>query len=150
MADAMSKQHGHKIINIMPTNLYGPGDNFSLNDSHVIPGLIHRMHLATVNNDSECAIWGSGKPLREFLFVDDLSKCIEFIIENEINEKIINVGSGEEISILNLAELIKTKLHFGGKLKFDRNKPDGNPRKLLDSSFINDLAGLQQLLFTKV
>ena len=139
MADAMSKQHGHKIINIMPTNLYGPGDNFSLNDSHVIPGLIHRMHLATVNNDSEFAIWGSGKPLREFLFVDDLSKCIEFIIENEINEKIINVGSGEEISILNLAELIKTKLHFGGKLKFDRNKPDGNPRKLLDSSFINDL-----------
>lgn len=138
MADAMSIQHGHKIINLMPTNLYGPNDNFSLEDSHVIPGLIHRMFIATKNNSPEFSIWGSGRPLREFLFVDDLSKSVEFLINNEINKNIINVGSGEEISILELAKLIQSELGFNGELIFDDNKPDGNPRKLLDSSLINE------------
>lgn len=138
MADAMKKQYGHKIINLMPTNLYGPNDNFSLENSHVIPGLIHRMFIATKNKIPEFSIWGTGKPLREFLFVDDLSKCIEFILINNINENIINVGSGDEISIFNLAKIIQKELNYKGELVFDSSKPDGNPRKLLDSSLIKE------------
>jgi len=138
MSDAMTKQYGHKIINLMPTNLYGPNDNFSLEHSHVIPGLIHRMFIATKNKTPEFNIWGTGSPLREFLFVDDLSKCIEFILINNIYENIINVGSGDEISILKLAEMIQSELNYKGELVFDSSKPDGNPRKLLDSSLIKE------------
>ena len=137
MSDAMSKQHGHSITNIMPTNLYGPNDNFSITDSHVIPGLIHRMYNAKKENNEVFKIWGSGKPLREFLFVDDLSKCIDFIIKEGIDKNLINVGSGIEISILDLTKLIQAKLEYKGELLFDKEKPDGNPRKLLDSSLIN-------------
>ena len=104
---SLSKQYGHKVLNLMPTNLYGPGDNFSEKDSHVIPGLIYRMHHAKLNNEASFNIWGSGKPLREFLYVDDLSKAIEFLISNEINDDLINIGSGKEISIYDLSKLIK-------------------------------------------
>ena len=134
IGDAMTKQFGHKIINLMPTNLYGPNDNFSENDSHVIPGLIFRMHNAKINNEDKFSIWGSGKPLREFLYVDDLSEAIKLIIEKNVDQQILNVGSSEEISIIDLAKLIKKVLDYDGELIFDSTKPDGNPRKLLDST----------------
>jgi GDP-L-fucose synthase len=133
---SMSFQHGHNILNIMPTNLYGPEDNFSENDSHVIPGLISRMHKAKINNEPEFQIWGSGKPLREFLYVDDLANAIEYLINKQINEDILNVGSSKEISIINLSELIKEIIGYPGNLVFNTSMPDGNPRKLIDSSKI--------------
>ncbi len=139
MSDAMTKQYGHEIINLMPTNLYGPNDNFSLIESHVIPGLIHRMHISKEKKENEFLIWGSGKPLREFLYVDDLADCINFLINKKVENSLINVGSGEEISILELATLIKKIIAFEGDLKFDNSKPDGNPRKLIDSTLINSL-----------
>ena len=134
IGDAMTKQFGHKITNLMPTNLYGPNDNFSENDSHVIPGLIFRMHNAKINNEESFSIWGSGKPLREFLYVDDLSEAIKLIIDKDIAQQILNVGSSQEISIIDLAKLIKKVVCYDGELTFDSTKPDGNPRKLLDSS----------------
>jgi GDP-L-fucose synthase len=134
---SLSEQYGHQVINLMPTNLYGPNDFFSDMDSHVIPALIHRMHKAKHNNEKVFHIWGSGRPLREFLYVDDLSRCIEKIIELNVEEDLLNIGSSEEISIKNLALMIKEILEFKGELQFDSSKPDGNPRKLLDSSTIN-------------
>ncbi len=139
MGDAISKEYGHKVVNLMPTNLYGPRDNFSETDSHVIPGLIYRMHNAKLNNLDTFLVWGTGKPQREFLHVDDLAKAIEFIINNEIDEGLFNVGSSEEISIENLVYLIKDIVQYKGNIKFDKTKPDGNPRKLLDSSKLNSL-----------
>ncbi len=139
IGDAITKQHGNTIINLMPTNLYGPNDNFDEKSSHVIPGLIARMHKAKINSSKEFKIWGTGKPLREFLFVDDFADAVQFIIDNNINEKLLNIGSGKEISILDLVKLIKNIINFEGELIFDSEKPDGNPRKLLDSSKINSL-----------
>ncbi len=135
----VSKQFGNSVLNLMPTNLYGPNDNFSDMNSHVIPGLIFRMHKAKEENNKEFKIWGSGKPLREFMYVDDLSNCIEFLLGKQTDEDLINVGTGEEISILDLAKLIKDVIGFSGEIINDLNMPDGNPRKLLDSSLINQL-----------
>lgn len=135
----ISKQYGIDIINLMPTNLYGPNDNFSDMNSHVIPGLIYRMHNAKVKKNDEFLIWGSGKPLREFMYVDDLSECINFLIGKELNENLINVGTGEEISIINLANMIKETMEYEGSIKTNLEMPDGNPRKLLDSGLINSL-----------
>ena len=136
---SMSKQFGHKVLNLMPTNLYGPNDYFSDLDSHVIPALIHRMQKTIENDEDKFTVWGSGSPLREFLYVDDLSNFINFIIDKEIENDLINVGSGQEISIKNLALLIKDLMGFQGDVIFDSSKPDGNPRKLLDSSLMNGL-----------
>lgn len=136
IGDALRQQYGHKILNIMPTNLYGPNDNFSHESSHVIPGLISRINEAKLKNENSFNIWGTGKPLREFLYVDDLSYAINFLITNNIFEGLYNVGSGEEISIYNLVEKIKKIVSYEGDLSFDSSKPDGNPRKLLDSSQI--------------
>ena len=137
LADAMSQQFNHNICNLMPTNLYGPNDNFSELDSHVIPGLIKRMHLAKTANQPRFEIWGTGTPLREFLYVDDLALAIEFLIDKNLEKSVINVGSNQEISIKDLAFLIKEIINYDGKLVFDKSKPDGNPRKLLDSSYLN-------------
>lgn len=123
----------------MPTNLYGPNDNFSSIDSHVIPGLISRMYESKINNEEVFKIWGTGRPLREFLYVDDLSSAIEFVISNNIDNDLLNIGSGEEISIKELGTKIKNLIKFEGTLEFDNTKPDGNPRKLLDSTLINNL-----------
>jgi len=139
MGDAISKEYGHKIFNLMPTNLYGPNDNFSPNESHVIPGLIHRMHLARINNEKEFTVWGTGSPLREFLFVDDLSNAIQFFIENNVDEGLYNIGSNNEIKIKDLVLLIKNIVKYEGEIVYDKTKPDGNPRKLLDSSKIKKL-----------
>lgn len=136
---ALKSQYGHEVINLMPTNLYGPNDNFDENTSHVIPGLMRRMHDAKINNINTFEIWGTGKPLREFLFVDDLSRAVEFILTNNIKEDLINIGSGVEISISKLAELIKDVVGYKGSLEFNTSMPDGNPRKLLDCSLINSL-----------
>tara|TARA_Y100000748_G_scaffold57889_1_gene46184 strand:- start:116 stop:835 length:720 start_codon:yes stop_codon:yes gene_type:complete len=136
---SMKLQYSHNILNLMPTNLYGPNDNFSENDSHVIPGLIHRMHQAKINKDKKFKIWGSGKPLREFLYVDDLANAIEFLILENIQEDLLNIGSGEEISIKDLAIEISKIIDYKGEIEFDNSKPDGNPRKLLDSSKINKI-----------
>ena len=137
IGNALSIQYGHKIINLMPTNLYGPNDNFHPTNSHVIPGLISKFHNGKINKQDSVKIWGDGSPLREFLYVDDLSSAISFIIENDINNSLMNVGSSEEVSILGLAEMIKDVVGFKGIIAFDETKPNGNDRKLLDSSLIN-------------
>ena len=137
IGNALSIQYGHKIINLMPTNLYGPNDNFHPTNSHVIPGLISKFHSGKINKQETVKIWGDGSPLREFLYVDDLSSAISFIIENDINNSLMNVGRSEEVSILGLAEMIKDVVGFKGIIAFDETKPNGNDRKLLDSSLIN-------------
>lgn len=136
---AISLEYGHKVINLMPTNLYGPNDFFHPVNGHVIPSLIARMHEAELNNETEFEIWGTGTPLREFLFVEDLAECVKFVIDKNIDNDLINIGSSIELSITKLAELIKEAVGFKGQLTFDTSKPDGNPRKLLDSSLINSL-----------
>ena len=139
MGDAISKQYGNKVVNIMPTNLYGPNDRFSENDSHVIPGLIYRMHNSKENNQESFSLWGTGEPLREFLYVDDLAEAINFLLDIEWENQILNIGSGDEISIKNLAYMVIEVVNYDGEINFDTSKPDGNPRKLLDSSNINEL-----------
>ena len=137
LGKALKKDFGHEVINLMPTNLYGPNDSFSQEHSHVIPGIIKRMHISNLKNENSFGLWGSGKPLREFLYVDDLSEAVKFIIENNINDYLINIGSGIEISIYDLACKIKKVIGFRGEIIFDDSMPDGNPRKLLDSTLIN-------------
>jgi len=139
IGNSMTKEFGHEIINLMPTNLYGPHDYFSDSNSHVIPGLMQRMHKAKIKNEQEFLIWGSGNPLREFLHVDDLARAIKKVIEVKTNESLINVGSSKEISIKKLAESLKNVIGYKGLLGFDKSKPDGNPRKLLDSTKILEL-----------
>ena len=139
IGNSMKQQFGTNITNLMPTNLYGPNDNFSETESHVIPGLIRRMHNSKINNDDEFKIWGTGNPKREFLYAEDLAEAINFIISNEISEEILNVGSNEEVTIKQLAEIIRNNIDYGGSLTFDTTKPDGNPRKLLDSTKIFEL-----------
>ena len=136
---SISSQYGHKIINLMPTNLYGPKDNFSSDDSHVIPGLIARMNKEKINNSSIFKIWGTGKPLREFMYVDDLALAIEFLLDKDVEKDLINVGTGNEIQIADLAEKLKNVVGFKGELIFDSSKPDGNPRKLINSDYLKSL-----------
>jgi len=134
LGDSLEKQYGHKVLNLMPTNLYGPNDNFSNDGSHVIPGLISRMHESKIKNKNQFHVWGTGTPLREFLFVEDLADAIIFLMNNKITSGIYNVGSSEETSISALTNLIKKYIGYEGEILFDHSKPDGNPRKLLDSS----------------
>ena len=139
ISKTMRDQFGHKILNLMPTNLYGPNDKFEEFNSHVIPGLIFKMHRAKINKSKDVEIWGSGKPLREFMHVDDLSSAIEFLIRNDISNDILNVGSNEVVSIKELSKLIQKVIGFKGNLVFNQEYPDGNPKKLLDSTQINNL-----------
>jgi GDP-L-fucose synthase len=139
MCQAYRKQYGFDVISLMPTNLYGPGDHFELQNSHVLPALIHKFHKAKVDGDNTVTIWGSGQPRREFLYVDDLADATVFLMENYSGEQFVNVGVGEDISIKELAVLIKNKVGFSGDLEFDTSKPDGTPRKLMDVSFVNSM-----------
>jgi len=139
MGESVSIQYGHNVLNLMPTNLYGPNDNFDFEKSHVIPGLIARMHKAKIDKEDKFSVWGTGKPLREFLYVDDLALAIIHLIENNVKSGIYNIGSGEEIDIANLVNQLKEVINYKGKILFDDSKPDGNPRKLLDSSKIFSL-----------
>jgi GDP-L-fucose synthase len=133
---SLNTQYGHNVVNLMPTNLYGPNDNFSDKDSHVIPGLMSRMHNAKKNNLEKFEVWGTGKPLREFLYVDDLAEAILFIIQNQITEDLVNIGSNEEVSIQKLVDNLVSTIGYDGEILFNSKYPDGNPRKLLDSSKI--------------
>jgi GDP-L-fucose synthase len=137
MCQAYRKQYGFDSISLMPTNLYGPGDNFDLENSHVLPALIRKFHEAKVRGDKAVTIWGSGKPKREFLYVDDMAGAVVFLMENYSSDQIINLGVGEDISIKELAELVKSQIGFLGDLVFDSSKPDGTPRKLMDVSLLN-------------
>ena len=139
MGKSLSYQYGHKIVNLMPTNLYGPNDNFSDKESHVIPGLMGRMHKAKENNEPKFEVWGTGKPLREFLYVDDLADAIGFVIKNDIDLDLLNIGSNEEVSINDLVKCLEKTINYKGEIVFNDSYPDGNPRKLLDSSKIFDL-----------
>jgi GDP-L-fucose synthase len=128
------KQYGKNFISAMPTNLYGSHDNFDLQSSHVLPALLRKFHEAKVEKRDEVVLWGTGSPLREFLFVDDLAEALVVLMDRYEEEQTINVGSGEEISILQLASIIKEIVGYSGMLVFDSTKPDGTPRKVLDSS----------------
>lgn len=139
IAKTMEEQFGHKILNLMPTNLYGPNDRFEEFNSHVIPGLIYKMHQGKISNSDQVEIWGSGSPLREFMHVDDLSSAIDFLLETDASYELLNIGSNEVISIKELAKLIKKIVKYDGDLKFNSSFPDGNPKKLLDSTKVNKL-----------
>lgn len=139
MCDAYRSQYNCNFISAMPTNLYGPNDNYDLNNSHVLPALLRKFHEAKVNNTAEVVVWGTGSPLREFLHVDDLAEACLFLM-NEYNDAgHLNVGSGIEISIRDLANMIKEIVGYEGELKWDETKPDGTPRKLMDNSRIKSL-----------
>jgi GDP-L-fucose synthase len=139
MCQAYRKQYGFDAISLMPTNLYGPGDNFHPENSHVLPALIRRFHEAKLQDADEVLIWGSGTPMREFLYVEDLADAAVFLMNEYSSGDIVNVGVGEDISILELAELVKDVIGFNGDIKPDASRPDGTPRKLLDVSRINSL-----------
>jgi len=139
LCDAYRSQYGCNFISLMPTNLYGPNDNYDLNNSHVLPALIRKFHEAKVNGSPQVVIWGTGGPLREFLHVDDLAEACYFLMEEYNEPNLINVGTGEEISIKDLALLIKAIVDFEGELTFDTSKPDGTPRKLMDVSKLHNL-----------
>lgn len=134
MCQFYNKQYGTNFLSVMPTNLYGPNDNYDLNNSHVLPALLRKMHEAKVQNKPSVDVWGSGSPLREFLHVDDMADACGFLMETYEGNEFFNVGTGKEISIKDLAELIKRIVGYDGEICFNISKPDGTPRKLLDVS----------------
>jgi GDP-L-fucose synthase len=139
LCQAYRKQHGCDFISAMPTNLYGPFDNFDLNSSHVLPALMRKAHQAKHNRDASMTIWGSGTPLREFMHVDDLADALVFLLQHYSGYDHVNVGTGEEVSIAHLAQTVADAVGFTGSLEFDRSKPDGTPRKLMDSQRLHAL-----------
>lgn len=136
---ALRRQHGASFISAMPTNLYGPGDNFDLQNSHVLPALIRRMHEAKARGDASVTLWGTGAPRREFLHVDDLAGAIVHLLERYDSGEPINVGVGEDVAIRELAEMVAAVVRYDGRLEWDPSKPDGTPRKLLDVSRLTEL-----------
>ncbi len=139
MCDAYRFQYGCNFISVMPTNLYGPNDNYDLHTSHVLPALIRKFHEAKQTNAAEVTVWGSGKPLREFLHADDLADACFFLMQHYNEEGFVNIGVGEDISIENLALLIKKVVGYEGNIVWDNTKPDGTPRKLMDVSKLKGL-----------
>jgi len=139
MCQSYRRQYGFNAICAMPTNLYGPGDNFDLENSHVLPALIRKFHEAQQNNVDKVVIWGTGTPRREFLHVDDLADACVFLMRNYADQQIINVGVGKDLTIRELAEMVRDIVGFKGKLEFDASRPDGTPRKLLDVTRLQGL-----------
>jgi GDP-L-fucose synthase len=139
LCQAYHKQYGCRFISVMPTNMYGYGDNYHPENSHVLPALIRRFHEAKEEGKMEVVIWGTGKPLREFMFADDLAEACLFLMKNYEDPALINIGTGEEVSILELAHIIKDVVGFEGVITFDSTKPDGTPRKLMDSARLHAL-----------
>ena len=139
LCQAYHKQHGKRFISAMPTNLYGFGDNYHPENSHVLPALLRRFHEAKESNAEEVLIWGTGTPLREFMFADDLGAACVFLMNRYEKPDIINIGTGEETTILDLAQIIAEVVGYKGRIGFDRSKPDGTPRKLMDSSRLHSL-----------
>ncbi|WP_342644149.1 GDP-L-fucose synthase [Rhodoligotrophos ferricapiens] len=145
LAQAYRKQHGRDFISAMPTNLYGPGDNFDLNSSHVLPALIRKAHDAKIRGDRSITIWGTGTPRREFLHADDCADALVFLLKNYSGYEHVNVGSGEDITILELVRTINGIVGFNGQVTHDLTKPDGTPRKLMDSSKLRSLGWSPQM-----
>jgi len=145
MCQAYRKQYGFNAISLMPTNLYGPGDNFDLNNSHVMPALIRKFHEAKLRGDREVVMWGTGTPRREFLHVDDMAAATVFLTETYDGAEIVNVGVGDDVSIRELAELVKEVTGFQGEIVNDTTKPDGTPRKLLDVARLHGLGWRAQI-----
>ena len=155
MCQAYNKQYGTNFISVMPTNRYGPNDNFDLETSHVLPALIRKFYEAKINNEKEVIVWGSGEARREFLYVDDLADALVFLMHNYDGSDIINIGIGEDVSIKDLAILIKDVVEYEGSIIYNKSKPEGTPRKLLDVSTLDSLgwkakidlrAGIQKLV----
>jgi GDP-L-fucose synthase len=145
LCQACRRQYGCDFISAMPTNMYGPNDNYDLEASHVLPALIRRFHEAKVAKQPTVTCWGTGTPLREFLYVDDLARACVFLMQNYSDEQFINVGYGSDISIRELAETVKRIVGFDGGIIWDRSKPDGTPRKLMDSSRLLGLGWKPQI-----
>ena len=139
LCESYNRQYGTRYVAAMPTNLYGPADNYDLETSHVLPALIRKAHEAKLCGDSEFVVWGSGRPLREFLYVDDMADACVFLMEHEVDDGLFNIGCGADISIRELAETVMDVVGFRGNIVFDASKPDGTPRKLLD---VSRMAGL--------
>jgi GDP-L-fucose synthase len=139
MCDAYRSQYGCNYISVMPTNLYGPNDNYDLNNSHVLPALIRKFHTAKATNAPSVEIWGTGSPMREFLHVNDLADACFYLMQNYNDQGLTNIGVGDDISIKDLALLVKKIVGYSGELKFDSTKPDGTPRKLMDVSKLHNL-----------
>jgi GDP-L-fucose synthase len=139
LCESYNRQYGRQYVSAMPTNLYGPNDNYDLENSHVLPALLRKAHVAKGRGDHEFVIWGTGTPMREFLYVDDMADACVFLMENNITQGLFNVGTGTDVTIHELAELVMEVVDFKGKLVFDTTKPDGTPRKLLDVSRLGAL-----------
>jgi GDP-L-fucose synthase len=139
MCQSYNRQYGTDYISVMPTNLYGPNDNYHPENSHVLPALIRRFHEAKVSGAPNVTIWGTGVALREFLYSDDLADACVFLMQNYDEDEIVNIGSGEEVSIKHLALTVKEAVGYKGELRFDTSKPDGTPRKLLDCSKLHNM-----------
>ncbi len=139
MCDAYRKQYGCNFISVMPTNLYGFNDNYDLQNSHVLPALLKKFHDAKISNHDKVVVWGTGKPLREFLHASDMADACVFLMQNYNEEGFVNIGTGKEISIGDLAQMIKKMVDFKGEIEFDTSKPDGTPRKLMDVSKLTKL-----------
>lgn len=145
MCDAYRDQYGCNFVSVMPTNLYGYNDNYHPQNSHVLPALIRKIHEAKVNDETQVTVWGSGTPLREFLFADDLADACYFLMQNYNEPNLINIGTGHDLTIKDLALLIKDVLGFEGELVFDTTKPDGTPRKLMDVTKLHNLGWKHQI-----
>jgi GDP-L-fucose synthase len=139
LIESYNVQYGHKYVCVMPTNLYGPNDNYDLESSHVLPALIRKVHEAAVTGKHRVTVWGTGTPRREFLYVDDLADACVYLMEAGYAGPLLNIGTGEDIAIRDLAALVMTVIGFGGEIVFDTTKPDGTPRKLLDVSHLRAL-----------
>ncbi len=139
LCESCNRQYGTRYVSVMPTNLYGPNDNYDLANSHVLPALIRKAHEAKLRNDPEYLVWGTGTPKREFLFVDDMADACVFLMENNIHDGIYNVGTGTDVTIRELAKTVMDVIGYEGKIVFDSSKPDGTPRKLLDVSRMTQL-----------
>lgn len=145
LVKAYRLQYGLDWISAMPTNLYGPGDNYDLDNSHVLPAMLRKFHEAKVNNEQFVTLWGTGKPMREFMHSDDLADALVFVLSNYSDECHINIGSGEEISINDLAEMVREIVGFSGWIQWNANMPDGTPRKLMDSTKLHQLGWRQNV-----
>jgi GDP-L-fucose synthase len=139
MCESYNRQYGRRYVSVMPTNLYGPNDNYDLKNSHVLPALIRKAHEAKVGGARDLTVWGSGKPMREFLYVDDLAEACVFLMEKDVGEGLFNIGTGTDVTIRELAETIMSVVGFNGEIVFDSSKPDGTPRKLLNVGRMKDL-----------
>jgi GDP-L-fucose synthase len=140
LCESYNKQHGTHYVSAMPTNLYGPNDNYDLHTSHVLPALIRKAHEAKLRGDKEYVVWGSGRPMREFLYVDDLAEACVFLMEREdVQDGVFNIGTGQDVTIRALAESVMDVVGFKGSIVFDSSKPDGTPRKLMDITKMREL-----------